>query len=65
MLKWILTLVVVIFLLGICTPPLARALRFRRLPGDLRIRFRGQTYSFPFASALLLSLFAYLVGRIL
>jgi len=64
MLKWILTLVIAIFLLGIVTPHLARVIRFGRLPGDLAVRFRGRLYHFPFASTLLLSLILLLVSRL-
>lgn len=64
MLKWILTLVIAIFLLGILTPHLARAVRLGRLPGDLAVRFRGRTYVFPFTSTLLLSLVVLLVSRL-
>lgn len=65
MLKWILTLVIAIFLLGICLPHLARLVRFGRLPGDLAFRFRGRTYVFPFTTTLLLSLLMFLVSRLL
>jgi len=46
-------------------PRLARQLRLGRLPGDLRLRLRGKDYVFPFASAVLLSLVAGLIGRLL
>lgn len=62
MLKWILTLVITVFLLGIWTP---HGRRLGRLPGDLAVRFRGRIYTFPFASTLLLSLLAFLVSRLL
>ncbi len=65
MVKWILTLVVAIFLLGIVTPHLARFIRFGRLPGDFAVRFRGRAYSFPFASILLLSLLLWLLSRLI
>ena len=65
MAKWILTLVVAIFLLGVLTPHLARFIRFGRLPGDFTWRFRGRNYAFPFASILLLSLLLWLLGRLL
>lgn len=65
MLKWILTLVVAIFLLGIITPHLARFIRFGRLPGDFSFRLRGRTYAFPFASILIFSLLLWLVSRII
>jgi hypothetical protein len=45
MLKWILTLVVAIFLLGIIAPHLARFIRFGKLPGDFAFRFRGRDYT--------------------
>lgn len=55
MLKWIFTLVIAIFLLGLAGPHLARWIRFGRLPGDVVLRLRGRTYRFPFVSTLLLS----------
>ncbi|HEX6734091.1 MAG TPA: DUF2905 domain-containing protein [Azonexus sp.] len=63
MVKWILTLVVAIFLLGILTPHLARFIRFGRLPGDFAVRFRGRSYTFPFVSILLLSLLLWVLTR--
>ncbi|MDR2187506.1 MAG: DUF2905 domain-containing protein [Azonexus sp.] len=63
--KWIVTLVIAIFLLGILTPHLARFIRFGRLPGDLALRFRGRVYRFPFVSILLLSLLLWLLARVL
>lgn len=65
MLKWILTLVVAIFLLGIVTPHIARFIRFGKLPGDLAVRFRGKTYAFPFTSIVLLSLLLWLISRLI
>ena len=65
MLKWILTLVIAIFLLGILSPHLARFIRFGKLPGDTAFRFRGRTYAFPFASTLIFSLLLWLVSRII
>jgi hypothetical protein len=65
MLKWILTLVLAIFLLGIISPHLARFIRFGRLPGDMIVRFRGRTYAFPVASVLLCSFLLWLVARII
>lgn len=65
MLKWILTLVVVVFLLGIVTPHLARFIRFGHLPGDLKVRIRGREYAFPWVSALFFSLLFWLVSRII
>lgn len=65
MLKWILTLVVAIFLLGIVGPHLARFIRYGQLPGDLAFRRGGRTYYFPFTSIILFSLLLWLVSRIL
>lgn len=65
MLKWILTLVVAIFLLGIISPHIARFIRFGKLPGDLAVRFRGKTYAFPFTSIVLLSLLLWLIARLI
>lgn len=65
MLKWLLTLVLAIFLLGMISPHLARFIRFGRLPGDVALRWRGKTYFFPFVSIILFSLFFWLVGRLL
>lgn len=65
MLKWILTLVIAIFLLGILAPHLARFIRFGRLPGDFALRFRGRTYAFPFVSILIFSALLWLVSRVI
>jgi len=65
MLKWLIVLLVAVFIVGLLQPRLARRLRQGRLPGDLRLRLRGRDYVFPFASAILLSLVAGLVGRLL
>ncbi len=65
MLKWLIVLLVAVFIVGLLQPRLARLLRLGRLPGDLRLRLRGRDYVFPFASAILLSLVAGLVGRLL
>jgi hypothetical protein len=34
------------------------------LPGDLRFRWRGREYGFPFASTILLSFLAALIGML-
>ena len=65
MFKWILTLVLAIFLLGLLTPHLARFIRFGQLPGDFSFRWRGKTYAFPFVSVLLFSFFLWLITRII
>ena len=65
MLKWILTLVLAIFLLGMVSPHIARFIRFGQLPGDLAFRLRGRTYHFPFASIVIFSLLLWLIGRLI
>jgi hypothetical protein len=65
MLKWLIVLMAAVFVVGLLQPRLARLLRLGRLPGDVRVRLRGKEYLFPFASAVLLSLVAGLIGRLL
>lgn len=65
MLKWLLTLVVAIFLLGIVAPHLARFIRFGQLPGDFNVRFRGRVYRFPVATTLIFSLLLWLFSRLI
>ncbi len=55
MLKWLITVIVSLALLGMLTPLLAR-FGLGRLPGDLRIRRDGREYYFPVSSTILLSL---------
>jgi hypothetical protein len=61
--KWTLTLLLVVLLLGLLRPGLAARLRLGRLPGDVHFRLRGRDYLFPFASTLLLSLLVTLLFR--
>ena len=65
MLKWLIALFVAVFVIGLLQPRLARWLRFGRLPGDLRFRWREQEYVFPFATAVVLSLIVGVVGWLL
>jgi hypothetical protein len=66
MLKWLVTLIAALLILGLLTPWLNR-LGFGRLPGDLRVKRTRGTFYFPFTSVILLSLalslLAYLLGR--
>lgn len=66
MLKWLVTLIAALLILGLFTPWLNR-LGLGRLPGDVRIKRTRGTFYFPFTSvilmSLLLSLLAYLLGR--
>jgi hypothetical protein len=65
MLKWLIVLVATVFVIGLLQPRLGRLLGPGRLPGDLRFRFRGREYSFPFASVIVFSLVAALIGWLL
>lgn len=65
MLKWLLTLLVAVAVVGLFMPRLMTWLRLGRLPGDITLRVCGRTYIFPFATALLLSLLAAAIGRLL
>ncbi|MGE5472080.1 MAG: DUF2905 domain-containing protein [Bacteroidota bacterium] len=65
MLKWILTLVLAIFVLGMIGPHMARFIRFGQLPGDFRFRFRGRTYAFPLATTIIFSLLLWLISRVI
>lgn len=66
MLKWLITLIAALLVLGLLTPWLNR-LGLGRLPGDLRVKHARGTFNFPFTSvilmSLLLSLLAWLFGR--
>ena len=64
MLKWLLTLLVVLVILAVATPALAR-LGIGRLPGDFRIPVRGRVYYIPFASTLIFCALMWLVGKVL
>lgn len=63
MLKWLLTLTIVLFLLGLAGPLLAR-LGLGRLPGDISFRYRGRRFYFPIATSIILSLAFMLVLRV-
>ncbi len=66
MVKWLVTLVLALLVLGMLTPWLNR-IGLGRLPGDVRIKRARGIFYFPFTSviltSLLLSLLAYLFGR--
>ena len=66
MVKWLLTLLAALLVLGLLTPWLSR-LGLGRLPGDVRAKHKRGVFYFPFTSviltSLLLSLLAYLFGR--
>lgn len=60
MLKWPLTLTVMVVALGLLGPLLAR-LGLGRLPGDLQARHRGKRYYFPLATSVVFSVVIMLV----
>ncbi len=62
MLKWLIVLLATVFVIGLVQ---ARLQPLGRLPGDLRFRLRGREYSFPFASVIVFSLVAALIGWLL
>jgi hypothetical protein len=63
MLKWLLTLTVVLLVLGLAGPLPAR-LGLGRLPGDISLRYRGRRFYFPFATSVILSLAFMLALRV-
>ena len=66
MVKWLVTLVVALLILGLLTPWFNR-LGLGRLPGDMRIKRKRGVFYFPFTSVILLSLglslLVHLLGR--
>lgn len=64
MLKWLVTLAVLLFVLGLAGPWLAR-LGLGRLPGDVSVERRGRRFYFPVATSIILSLVLILVLRLL
>jgi len=62
--KWLVTLLIVLFILAVATPVLSR-LGLGRLPGDFRVPVRGRVYYVPFASTVLLCALMWLVGRLI
>ena len=66
MMKWLVTLVLALVVLGLLTPWLNR-LGLGSLPGDVRVKHKRGVFYFPFTSviltSLLLSLIAWLLGR--
>jgi hypothetical protein len=63
MLKWLLTLLVVLVILAAASPWLRR-FRIGRLPGDFRIPVRGRVLYVPFATTVLLSLLIWAIGKL-
>lgn len=64
MLKWLVTLAVAIFVLGLLGPWLAR-LGLGRMPGDVSVQRNGRRFYFPVATSIVLSLVLMLIFRLL
>lgn len=64
MIRWVLVIFIALLLLSHLLPWLEK-LGLGRLPGDLRFRLFGRLFVLPFASTMLLSLAALLVGKFL
>lgn len=64
MVKWLVTLVVALLILGLLTPWLNRT-GLGRLPGDVRIKHKRGVFYFPFTSVVLLSLALSLIVHLL
>jgi len=64
MMKWLLTLIVAVIVLTLCTPWL-RKHGLGRLPGDITLRHKGRDYYLPITTTVLLSLALTLLGRLI
>jgi Protein of unknown function (DUF2905) len=64
MMKWLVTVFVVLAILAIVAPRSA-SIALGRLPGDLRIPLRGRVLYIPFTSTVLLSLAVWALGRLI
>lgn len=64
MLRWTFTIFLCVIVLSASLPWLQK-IGLGRLPGDVRFRLFGREYVLPFASTILLSLLALVIGKIL
>jgi hypothetical protein len=62
--KWLLTLMLALVVLTLCTPWF-KQFGLGRLPGDLRLRYKGRSYYLPFTTTILLSLALTLLARLI
>lgn len=65
MLKWLFTTAVALVVLTAAMPWLARRFGIGRMPGDMRFTLRGRDYLLPLTSTLILTLLAWLIGRLI
>ena len=65
MLKWLLTTVIALVVLTAAMPWLAKRFGIGRMPGDFAFTLRGRPYVLPLASTLILTLFAWLIGKLI
>jgi len=65
LLKWLISVLIVVALMGGLQPLLNRYLRLGRLPGDVSFQHRGRTWQLPFTSTILLSLLAWFILRLI
>ena len=64
MLKWLITVVVVLVVFSLLAPRLGR-FGLGRLPGDFQFPARGRIYYIPIVSTLALSLVVWLISRVI
>jgi hypothetical protein len=64
MLKWLLTLILALIVLTLCTPWL-RKFGLGHLPGDVSLRYKGRSYYLPITTTILLSLALTLLARLI
>ncbi|MDQ5877761.1 MAG: hypothetical protein QG592_224 [Pseudomonadota bacterium] len=68
MVKWLLTIAIVVIVLGLVAPRLRQGNGqngLRRLPGDVEVRWRGKDYFFPFTTTVLISLLFIAISRLI
>ncbi|WP_338846054.1 DUF2905 family protein [Massilia sp. W12] len=64
MIRWVLVIFITLLILSYLLPWLEK-LGLGRLPGDFRFKLFGRIHVLPFASTILLSLLAALIGKFL
>jgi len=64
MLRWTLTIFLSVIILSTALPWLQKV-GLGRLPGDVRFRLFGREFVLPFASTILLSMVALVIGKLL